>query len=166
MTTWTDVRTDKLKKLWADGCTAGAIARELGEVTRNAVIGKVYRLGLRDHGKAAVSLRLAAEMAQTLSEFPRPAAPRHKSRSFLFKKQSKNDHANGHVDLPATELCDLPMEKPTHGVTLLELDGAHCRWPLGEPGNPDFRFCGGNALTGFPYCAPHTRMAHVPVRRR
>ena len=43
---WTDERVEMLKKLWADGLSASQIARKMGGVTRNAVIGKVHRLGL------------------------------------------------------------------------------------------------------------------------
>ncbi|PIR86534.1 GcrA cell cycle regulator, partial [Candidatus Kaiserbacteria bacterium CG10_big_fil_rev_8_21_14_0_10_43_70] len=43
---WTDERADMLKKLWAEGLSASQIANRLGSVTRNAVIGKVHRLGL------------------------------------------------------------------------------------------------------------------------
>ena len=43
---WNDDRVDKLKKLWAEGYTASEIAAKLGGLTRNAVIGKVHRLGL------------------------------------------------------------------------------------------------------------------------
>ena len=48
---WTDERVDLLKKLWADGLSASQIAGELGNVTRNAVIGKVHRLGLSGRAK-------------------------------------------------------------------------------------------------------------------
>ena len=41
---WTDERVDLLKNLWGEGKTAAEIAKELGEVTRNAVIGKAHRL--------------------------------------------------------------------------------------------------------------------------
>ena len=43
---WTDERVETLKKLWIDGLSASQIAKQLGSVTRNAVIGKVHRLGL------------------------------------------------------------------------------------------------------------------------
>ena len=43
---WTDERVETLKKMWAEGQSASQIAKELGGVTRNAVIGKVHRLGL------------------------------------------------------------------------------------------------------------------------
>ena len=50
---WTEDRVETLKKLWADGLSASQIAKQLGGVTRNAVIGKVHRLGLS--GRAAPS---------------------------------------------------------------------------------------------------------------
>ena len=43
---WTDDRVEILTKLWGEGLSASQIARELGDVTRNAVIGKVHRLGI------------------------------------------------------------------------------------------------------------------------
>ena len=43
---WTDERVETLKSMWSDGKSASQIAKELGGVTRNAVIGKVHRLGL------------------------------------------------------------------------------------------------------------------------
>ena len=51
--TWTDERVELLKKLWTDGLSASQIAAELGNVTRNAVIGKVHRLGLSGRAKDA-----------------------------------------------------------------------------------------------------------------
>src|SRR5688572_2152409 len=53
--TWTDERVELLKKLWADGLSASQIAGELGGITRNAVIGKVHRLGLSGRAKSASS---------------------------------------------------------------------------------------------------------------
>lgn len=52
--------------------------------------------------------------------------------------------------------------------TLLELNEFTCRWPIGDPGTPDFFFCGTQAVTGLPYCACHSRIAYQPSgdRRR
>ncbi|MFP4571276.1 GcrA family cell cycle regulator [Rhodosalinus sp.] len=50
---WTDERVELLKKMWSEGQSASQIAKELGGVTRNAVIGKVHRLGLSNRGAAA-----------------------------------------------------------------------------------------------------------------
>ena len=53
--TWTDERVETLKKLWTDGLSASQIAAELGGITRNAVIGKVHRLGLSGRAKSPTS---------------------------------------------------------------------------------------------------------------
>ena len=69
---WTEDRVGALKKLWLEGQSASQIAKELGGVTRNAVIGKVHRLGLS--GRAAPS-----QPARTATAFrttrPRPSQP-------------------------------------------------------------------------------------------
>jgi hypothetical protein len=54
---WTDERIAMLRKLWLDGLSAGQIAKQLGGVTRNAVIGKVHRLGLVSTGRRDLSSR-------------------------------------------------------------------------------------------------------------
>ena len=48
---WTDERVARLTKLWAEGLSASQIAADLGDVSRNAVIGKVHRLGLSGRAK-------------------------------------------------------------------------------------------------------------------
>ena len=54
---WTDERVETLKKMWAEGQSASQIAKELGGVTRNAVIGKVHRLGLSNRVVGAAACR-------------------------------------------------------------------------------------------------------------
>src|SRR6185369_705670 len=65
---WTDERVETLKKLWLDGLSASQIAKQLGGVTRNAVIGKVHRLGLS--GRATPS-----QPARPAFKAPRPPRP-------------------------------------------------------------------------------------------
>lgn len=73
---WTEERVETLKRMWADGQSASQIAKELGDVTRNAVIGKVHRLGLsnRDEPEAAQPAAAAAAPA------PEAEAPRAKAK--------------------------------------------------------------------------------------
>ncbi|MDX1782086.1 MAG: GcrA family cell cycle regulator, partial [Thalassovita sp.] len=52
---WTDERVELLKKMWGEGQSASQIAKELGGVTRNAVIGKVHRLGLSNRSGGGAS---------------------------------------------------------------------------------------------------------------
>ena len=82
---WSDERVEVLKKLWGEGQSASQIAKELGGVTRNAVIGKVHRLGLSNRtvaGKpAAAAAKPAAKKAAkpTAKAPPKAAAPKAKS---------------------------------------------------------------------------------------
>ena len=69
---WTDERVELLKKLWADGLSASQIASKLGEVTRNAVIGKVHRLGLA--GRATTSRVRTARPRSNIALFPARSA--------------------------------------------------------------------------------------------
>ena len=58
---WTDERVDVLKKLWVEGKSASFIAKKLGGVTRNAVIGKVHRLGLSNRTSTSLDKSKAKE---------------------------------------------------------------------------------------------------------
>ena len=77
---WTDERVETLKKMWAEGQSASQIAKELGGVTRNAVIGKVHRLGLSNRvgpgGEEGVEEELAAPVAPPVAP-PEPVRPAH-----------------------------------------------------------------------------------------
>ncbi len=102
--TWTEERVERLKELWSQGMSASEIAQLLGDVTRNAVIGKAHRLGLSG----------------------RPS----------------------------------PIRKKSKGVTILDLTERMCKWPIGDPKHPDFRFCGKPSVPGMPYCAEHCAIAY------
>ena len=139
---WTDERVATLKKLWLDGLSASQIAKQLGGVTRNAVIGKVHRLGL------------AGRATAPRVERPRPAPqPRlHTPRVSVMRAE------------PVVEEPLEPM--PENAVTVVDLSATVCRWPLGDPATPEFRFCGRKAKAGAPYCEAHVRMAYQPAQSR
>jgi GcrA cell cycle regulator len=70
---WTDERVETLKRMWAEGQSASQIAKELGGVTRNAVIGKVHRLGLSNRNDDTAEAAAAAP-APEAKPAPAPAA--------------------------------------------------------------------------------------------
>jgi GcrA cell cycle regulator len=156
--TWTDERVEQLKKLWADGLSASQIAAQLGNITRNAVIGKVHRLGLSGRAKSPSSAA------------PRPRKPRSTSHMLRISRPSmRGNTALAH----AYEVELEPEPEPYDNVipigqrrTLLELTEATCHWPVGDPGSPDFFFCGGQTVPGLPYCGHHTRVAYQPAASR
>jgi len=157
--TWTDERVEQLKKLWSDGLSASQIAAELGGITRNAVIGKVHRLGLSGRTKAPSTAA------------PRPRKPRATHMLRVARPVVRGNTALAHAYAYDYEVE--PEQAPVENVipmgqrrTLLELNEQTCRWPIGDPATQDFYFCGGHALTGLPYCAYHSRIAYQPPAAR
>ena len=158
--TWTDERVEQLKKLWEGGLSASQIAAELGNVTRNAVIGKVHRLGLSGRAKSPTSAAprpRKARPAQHMMRVTRPVARGNTALAHVFEVEAEPD--------PIAHDNVVPMNQR---LSLLELNEATCHWPIGDPSNPEFFFCGGKSLPGLPYCAHHSRIAYQPVgdRRR
>lgn len=157
--TWSDDRVEQLKKLWEAGLSASQIAAELGNVTRNAVIGKVHRLGLSGRAKspatAAPRQRKAVRPAPQMMRVARPVARGNTALAQVFEVEVDAD--------PVTFDNVVPMNQR---LSLLELNEATCHWPVGDPSSPDFFFCGGKALSGLPYCAQHSRVAYQPAADR
>ena len=155
---WTDERVELLKKLWSDGLSASQIAAELGGITRNAVIGKVHRLGLSGRAKSASSAAPRQRKARTSPTCCASDAQRSAAIPRLRTPMKIESEAT-------PELIEniIPIGQRR---TILELNEQTCRWPIGDPGSADFFFCGGNTLAGLPYCAYHSRVAYQPASDR
>lgn len=151
---WTGFREDRLTQLWGEGYSASQVAKTLtaefgGGLTRSAVIGKVYRL----------RLPLRATRVRSYVDQDRSLTQRVKRRPRVVDKY-----------LPIGEQ---PAEQPSSPVKLLDAQDKHCRWPLGDPSQPDFMFCGATRHIEIrkdgkqhekPYCARHCRMAYASPR--
>jgi GcrA cell cycle regulator len=155
---WTDERVELLKKLWTEGLSASQIAAELGGITRNAVIGKVHRLGLSGRAKSPSSTS------------PRPRKPRAQGHMMRLARPSMRGNTAlapmYENDLePEPELIDniIPLGQR---CSLLELNDSKCRWPIGDPGTAEFFFCGGAPAESLPYCSYHSRVAYQPAAAR
>ena len=144
---WSDDRVTTLSKLWLDGLNASQIAKQLGGVTRNAVIGKVYRLGLS--GRATPS-RPGRAVAVRTPRTPRPARP----------PALPNTPRPRIVEaMPAPRLEGPGLVDGMAGL------GAHaCKWPIGDPKAEGFTFCG--RLTDSVYCRTHDQLAHRPGKAK
>jgi GcrA cell cycle regulator len=151
---WTDERVELLKKLWSDGLSASQIAVELGGVTRNAVIGKVHRLGLSGRAKSPSSAVPRPRKARSSGHLIRMSRPTVRGNTALAYDFDTD---------PEPDLLEIPTEQRK---SLLQLNELTCRWPVGDPGNPDFFFCGGQADHEVPYCTYHARVAYQPLDRR
>jgi GcrA cell cycle regulator len=163
---WTDERINTLKKMWKEGKSAAEIAKTLGKgVTRNAVIGKAHRMGLsgrpspikkpappkKEAAKAAPKAAAAAPKAATAKKAAPAAAPKVQPPS-----------------REAEEIKKMEREAPQigGGVALIDLSERMCKWPIGDPREPDFSFCGRGIRPGTPYCPEHAAMAYQTSSRR
>src|SRR6201993_4322320 len=156
--TWSDDRVEQLKKLWEAGLSASQIAAELGNVTRNAVIGKVHRLGLSGRAKSPSSAAPRPRKARPAQHMMRVSRGVSRGNSGLappFQGKPEPD--------PIAYDNVVPMSQR---LSLLELSEATCHWPVGDPASPDFFFCGGKEIAGLPYCAAHSRVAYQPASDR
>lgn len=152
---WTDERVANLKKLWLDGLSASQIAKQLGGVTRNAVIGKVHRLGLSGRAAPSQPSRPAFRAAR-----PRPtqapSAPRRiepAARPAVAAQPSAPAPRPAVLDLPGT-------------ATVLTLGNHMCKWPIGDPTSDEFSFCGRRSDEGHPYCVEHSKVAYQPAQKK
>ncbi|MDF1722126.1 MAG: GcrA family cell cycle regulator [Minwuia sp.] len=132
---WTEERVTRLKDLWGTGMTAAQIAEQLGNVTRNAVIGKANRLGLSKPGRPRAAK--APKQAAPRPRFTRPA-PRPEPEELVAPQA------------PAAAPPP-PGALPQH---------RRCQFPVGHPGESDFHFCDHETLTGKPYCDYHCSIAY------
>ncbi|MGY2046774.1 GcrA family cell cycle regulator [Methylobacterium sp. JK268] len=152
---WTKERVELLKRLWGEGRSASQIAAEIGGVSRNAVIGKVHRLGLA--GRVTKTNGAPAPRSRAPGDEERPAtlptivAPAPAPLALI------------RAEPPAPVEVALPVSER---VTIMELREFMCRWPMGDPASPDFRFCGARSITGLPYCTHHARIAYQPAAER
>ena len=166
MAEWTEDRVERARKLWTEGLSASQIAGHLGDVSRNAVIGKLHRLGL--------TARMTDRPARTKEDY-------RKARNLKRRAEAKDRPAHfgpsvtGDLNSLRRALENMDAEPDDIGANRLvinhddpsrELKSTSCRWPLGDPGHEDFHFCGRDKLDGLPYCTHHAMIAYVPQARK
>ncbi len=163
---WTNERVELLKKLWSEGLSASQIAGELGGVTRNAVIGKVHRLGLSGRAKTTTTSakprrpRSNATTAAPLSPKKPSPQPQTMGANALKADIAPTPRAVPELE-PIAEL--VPISERASILTLTERT---CKWPIGDPATEDFYFCGRQSDPNAPYCAHHCKIAYQPVADR
>jgi GcrA cell cycle regulator len=141
--TWTTERVELLKQHFEEGLSCRSIAASIG-VSRNAVIGKLTRLGLT---RGPTSAEPRAAKARATKSVPRE---QYQMLQVVYE--------NG------KPVADAPVES-ARPCSLFELSEERCRWPISTPGAEDFCFCGNMPLDGVPYCAGHSRLAYKPGSR-
>ncbi|SNY91787.1 Global cell cycle regulator GcrA [Cohaesibacter sp. ES.047] len=163
---WTDERVELLKKLWSEGLSASQVAAELGGVTRNAVIGKVHRLGLSGRAKTTTTPPRAR---RPKTQAPRASRPNSGTTTTVGATALKADTKPQMAPQPKAhkkqdvDAVVVPISKRASILTLTENT---CKWPIGDPGDGDFHFCGHKSDAGTPYCKYHAEVAYQPSSER
>jgi GcrA cell cycle regulator len=156
---WTETAIETLRQMALEGKSASAIAVALGAPSRNAVIGKANRIGIKLTGHAHCS---APRTPRSITERTRrpvigragsaswkralaPTLPRDRKPAWIF------------AEAQVGEMLKVGFEEIREGA---------CRWPLGDPTSEDFVYCGVETAKDRPYCAGHCRMAYKPPNAR
>lgn len=185
---WTDDRVEVLKQMWGEGKSASQIAKELGGVTRNAVIGKVHRLGLSNRAtstKSAAKTTKAKEAKAAPAAPATPAAPKVSSKKSPIETVAPQAPKNIPPRKPIIKAGQpLPPQPSTNEISaealekaaavvkksrklhLMQLTEKTCKWPVGDPATEEFWFCGLQTETGKPYCEAHNAVAFQPMSAR
>ncbi|MBG7616495.1 GcrA cell cycle regulator [Brevundimonas sp. BAL450] len=148
---WNDDRVEALKKLWLEGKSCSEISREFkGVVSRNAVIGKLHRMGLSqpDRGLPPVGrdrpMRAPKVERTRYAKPPKPGPQKKVAVVFGAAPTVRGQQAPRHTPAP---------EPLTPTKTLMELGKDDCRWIIGE--RVGRVFCGRASTDCSPYCQTH-----------
>ncbi|MGH1466358.1 MAG: GcrA family cell cycle regulator [Cognatishimia sp.] len=187
---WTDERVELLKKMWGEGQSASQIAKELGGVTRNAVIGKVHRLGLSNRAGSGGAKADAKPKAEPKPKAPPKPKPEAKPKTPMPEMKTEPAVPPRVAGAPSNRKAIIPagqplppqpsaneispealakvneVEKKAKKLSLMELTERTCKWPVGDPATEHFWFCGLPTQSGKPYCEAHVGVAFQPMSSR
>jgi len=158
---WTDERVERLKKLWAEGAQPRDMVTDLQVFSRSAIMGKVHRLGLapRRVPGSATWKRKSATPGGVNTRTGEVRTPRRRSAFYEMLKAMD--------DMPVDPVVEVePIVNVEKRVAFADLEDKHCRWPIGDPQDESFHFCGRNKGNGISYCDHHAQVAFQPASRR
>ncbi len=191
---WTDEMVEELKRLWAEGVTTGEIGRRLN-ISKNSIVGKVHRLGLsgrpspikkkeNDAAPSKPAAKAPAKEKPTPKAEPKPTAPKPtpKAEAKVEKKpapkaepkpevkapiEAKVEPIGEEEDIKLAKSLNIEAPKPQKEfLSLTDLDNHTCRWPLGDPKDENFHFCGKKVRIGQTYCEEHAAIAYVKPNKK
>ncbi|RBP16213.1 GcrA cell cycle regulator [Roseiarcus fermentans] len=162
---WTEQTVETLRKFALEGRSAAWIAAALGAPSRSAVIGKANRIGIKLNGARsglggedapAPAPALCWGRAPPPARKPRPQAredsvPRPRDRVPAVAREKRRAGRSAFAHAVVEEM---------RRIGLAEIGETECRWPLGDPGQDDFAYCGLPVARGRAYCAGHCRLIY------
>ena len=136
---WNQQKVEDLKKLWNDGVATSRIGEQLG-FTKNAVIGKAFRLGLerRQNSRKKIS------------------QPDSFSSTTLYRQTSSSSSSISVKKEPIRRREKFSFKKSIVGTGNFR----SCQWPIGDPLEEGFHYCGGQNIPTKPYCIEHFKKAY------
>lgn len=143
---WTEKMVEDLRQMWIEGLTANEIAKKLG-VSKNSIVGKVHRLCLT----------------------ARPSPIKRKEDMLPENEitiESSEEITEEIIEISDAEVKVVENSETALGIKLVHLDSHTCRWPLGDPRDENFGFCGKKVRAGQTYCDEHSAMAYVKATKR
>ena len=160
---WTDDADGQLRKMHAEGLSFGQIAERIGQVSRNAAIGRAHRLGLDPRAKV----------------YTPPSPEKRKARANALARQARAKRNGTAARIQPTRASrlslipvdgtplPLPHETDIPRVSILDLENHHCRWVCGETTSVDAKvYCGCKKVPGLSFCENHARRAYEPARSK
>ena len=159
---WTEKMVEDLKIMWKQGLTTGEIGKRLG-VSKNSIVGKVHRLQLdarpspikkKDEEQENAAVAATAET--------KPAAVKAKTE----KKTEPREEKPAAAPQPVAEKPAVVRKNIAGDVKLTDLDNHTCRWPIGDPKDENFHFCGKKVRIGQTYCEEHAALAYVKPNKK
>jgi GcrA cell cycle regulator len=142
---WTEQMVEDLRQMWLEGLTANEIAKKLG-VSKNSIVGKVHRLCLTAR-PSPIKKKEETKPEEVAEVLPETALENH-----IENMPEEMEH---------DEILYEQKQVNIQGIKLVSLDSHTCRWPIGDPRDEDFCFCGKKVRAGQTYCDEHAAMAYV-----
>ncbi len=176
---WTDEMVEDLKTMWKQGLTTAEIGKRLG-VSKNSIVGKVHRLGLSGRpspikkketpatAPSTPEVKKSTKEKVTKVEKTEKIEPVKEEIKVQPKEEIKVEKTISEPVCPIekaepkiSECQKSDFDKSARAVSLVELDNHTCRWPIGDPKDENFHFCGRKVRIGQTYCDEHSQVAYV-----
>lgn len=157
---WTPATLNKMKALLEKGMSTAEIGKKIG-MSKNAVVGKLNRLGWNNKSTASATKKTPAKKEIVIKVKPAKKEPVKKVPLPVVKKieaAPKTSAAKGSTSSKKNLVEHQHMIQ--HAVELAMLRSDQCRWPIGNPDSEKFHFCGAKVFPGKPYCYEHCRTAY------
>lgn len=165
MGTWTDKKIEKLIALWEKGVPTAEIGKRL-DFSKNAIVGKVHRLGLSNRNSPIKTSSVKTEKVKKVS-------PKSEVKDVQSSKKTKVvEHKKTQEKAEVKEKTQIknesqktqnlkPKKEVFEGVSLNELTSDRCCWPIDDVNSDNFHFCGRKVFKNKPYCLEHCAMAYT-----